>query len=948
MKNKKAISIFLSLVFVMTLLPLPNVWAANIETTLWTENFEGASDGSSLSDRADWEMANSYVPSGESNNNTYTIKQDGSNMVANFVKGPNAGQSRQWAARAIQAPEGTEKITISFKIRSNSGTGSLEVGFANGNQWAPNGNLRISFDSNQLLWRPGMGSVWTSEARMGATGSWNDILIVVEPKRAQNGNVRGFFSVTVNGQSRGGDWMNSGGLSAAYTPTALGLGWVRTQSVGADLDIDDITVSAAYSVPFELSDKTVRTQIEPEEPLRLTFSGAIDAASLASARISLDDPDIFVAQTAVAADDPNSLLVTFNRSLAFEKSYVLSVSGISESGGLAMTPTDFEFKTRARRTNIETPRFYQNYGSPSQQALTSFSEGTVTTVLNYQNENEPFSATALVAVTKDNRLVKLSCQTANVADTGNLTLSVDTTGGSEMSVYLWKSLTTCEPFSRVVTLSSQGLHESEFVQAAKVTSLKADMKYDSYQLSVKTEGESGDVGMLLLKPGYTPEGLTAEAAQEAVLYVSQAELEKTFTYTYDPAAIIAGQYAHTVLAGGKTATVQLFSASVLGAALSAVQSTDAKGLAKLLAGERSVVDGVLLNDVLGLSLTDYSALKNQEAALTAVAGKSHGTIEALKTALQTAISAQAEKEKQQAALLASVNSANWDELEALLTEGSQENLIELDFDGDYKKLSRDNRVLLYKHLAEDETFASLEAVSTAFDKWVDALSESASVSRPSGGGGGGGSSSKGGTTMSFPAATTKPTQTPSETAPTQSFSDCEAVSWAKDAIEALAKQNIINGTGDGHFEPEKSVTREAFLKMLVLALELKGVGATPFKDVPQDAWYAPYVAAAVDNGLISGVSETSFGVGSYMSRADMAVVCARALALKGITLSQTEAEPFSDSANIPSYAAESVRLLQCAGLMNGVGDNCFEPYGTTNRAMAAKMIYSLIQMAKGE
>ena len=43
--------------------------------------------------------------------------------------------------------------------------------------------------------------------------------------------------------------------------------------------------------------------------------------------------------------------------------------------------------------------------------------------------------------------------------------------------------------------------------------------------------------------------------------------------------------------------------------------------------------------------------------------------------------------------------------------------------------------------------------------------------------------------------------------------------WAKDAIEILAGQGIIEGTGSG-FEPGRHITRAEFIKLLVKALQL--------------------------------------------------------------------------------------------------------------------------------
>ena len=57
-------------------------------------------------------------------------------------------------------------------------------------------------------------------------------------------------------------------------------------------------------------------------------------------------------------------------------------------------------------------------------------------------------------------------------------------------------------------------------------------------------------------------------------------------------------------------------------------------------------------------------------------------------------------------------------------------------------------------------------------------------------------------------------------------------------IEALAAREIVNGVGNGCFEPNRSVTRAEFAKMLTEAFDLVDEKAeTDFDDVSEDKWY---------------------------------------------------------------------------------------------------------------
>ena len=115
-----------------------------------------------------------------------------------------------------------------------------------------------------------------------------------------------------------------------------------------------------------------------------------------------------------------------------------------------------------------------------------------------------------------------------------------------------------------------------------------------------------------------------------------------------------------------------------------------------------------------------------------------------------------------------------------------------------------------------------------------------------------------------------------------------------------------------------------------------------------DAWYSDYVSAAYSNGIISGISESKFGVGSEISRADMAVICMRIINMKNIEISCNENEiNFSDGSDIPEYAQESVEKLVKGNLIHGVSSDRFAPRKPTTRAMAAKLIYDILKISQG-
>lgn len=178
------------------------------------------------------------------------------------------------------------------------------------------------------------------------------------------------------------------------------------------------------------------------------------------------------------------------------------------------------------------------------------------------------------------------------------------------------------------------------------------------------------------------------------------------------------------------------------------------------------------------------------------------------------------------------------------------------------------------------------------------------------------------------------------------FSDAaEETPWANNSINALYKAGIVSGTGAGLFEPNGNVSREQFAKMIVSMLGDGELYAdNPFTDVAANEWYAPFVCTAKAIGVVSGVSDTEFGVEQNITREQMAAMIFRAGKLLGFAPSG-RTKSFADESDISDYAKDAVLSLASAGVIGGMPDGTFLPQATATRAEAACMIYILMTKA---
>ncbi|MDQ6420689.1 S-layer homology domain-containing protein [Paenibacillus sp. LHD-117] len=177
-----------------------------------------------------------------------------------------------------------------------------------------------------------------------------------------------------------------------------------------------------------------------------------------------------------------------------------------------------------------------------------------------------------------------------------------------------------------------------------------------------------------------------------------------------------------------------------------------------------------------------------------------------------------------------------------------------------------------------------------------------------------------------------------------SFGDTADVeAWAGRAIEVIAAKGAINGKAEGVFDPSANVTRAEFAKMLVHALDLDNINAKEsFTDVKAGDWFAPYVAAASQAGIINGRSAKTFDPYASITRAEMATMVARALkAVHGtadVANVNAALEGFSDAGAISESLKQGVAFAANHEIV--VGNNGqFAPNASATRAQAAVIIY---------
>lgn len=178
------------------------------------------------------------------------------------------------------------------------------------------------------------------------------------------------------------------------------------------------------------------------------------------------------------------------------------------------------------------------------------------------------------------------------------------------------------------------------------------------------------------------------------------------------------------------------------------------------------------------------------------------------------------------------------------------------------------------------------------------------------------------------------------------FVDVPKEHWAYDYVQRLSDIGAVNGVGNDEFAPTLSVKRQDFVKILIGVLGIEpSASNSVFGDIAGN-YSESYVMAAFENGLVNGTADGIFGGNNSITREDAAVIISRVLNLYDINVNAKTAE-FNDSNSIADYAKEAVSTLISAGIFKGDDTGNFCPKAELSRAEACAILCRLVDLIKG-
>lgn len=181
--------------------------------------------------------------------------------------------------------------------------------------------------------------------------------------------------------------------------------------------------------------------------------------------------------------------------------------------------------------------------------------------------------------------------------------------------------------------------------------------------------------------------------------------------------------------------------------------------------------------------------------------------------------------------------------------------------------------------------------------------------------------------------------------PSKKFVDVNTKEWYHLYVDYAVVHGLFGGTSANTFEPETAMTR-AMLVTVLWRYEGQPKGyQNNFSDVnaKDGGWYIDAVAWAAANDVVNGVGDGKFDPEGNITREQMAVILYRYAEKKGIDTSKRGAlDGFSDSGKVSPWAKDAVQWAVAEKIING-SDGKLLPQGDATRAQVATILMRFIE-----
>lgn len=173
--------------------------------------------------------------------------------------------------------------------------------------------------------------------------------------------------------------------------------------------------------------------------------------------------------------------------------------------------------------------------------------------------------------------------------------------------------------------------------------------------------------------------------------------------------------------------------------------------------------------------------------------------------------------------------------------------------------------------------------------------------------------------------------------------------WAKETIEKLTNNGVINGYPDGTVKPNNIINRSEFVSLMMYGLkykEQKHTGNDTFNDT-NNHWAEGMIEELIKNKVISkSYYGNSFKPSMPIKRIEMIRMIVNAQGLADHVQNMTYNTIFSDDTKILKEDKGYINVAEKNGLISGFPDKTIRPYEYSTRAEAFEMLLRYLKVIK--
>ena len=177
--------------------------------------------------------------------------------------------------------------------------------------------------------------------------------------------------------------------------------------------------------------------------------------------------------------------------------------------------------------------------------------------------------------------------------------------------------------------------------------------------------------------------------------------------------------------------------------------------------------------------------------------------------------------------------------------------------------------------------------------------------------------------------------------PSMFFDDVKTSDWFYGDVEYAYYYRLMNGVGNNRFDPKGACTRGMIVTILYrMKGEPSHSGKNPFTDVKSGQWYADAVIWAAENGIVDGMGNGKFEPETNITREQLATILCRFAKTEGIYSDKdcTMLVGFADQSKVSSWAADAMSWAVGVGLVGGSNEKdglYLMPQGNAQRCQVA-------------